>query len=340
MDILDANEFDRMKELKDFDDMRTGVKGLVDAGITKIPNIFVRPANELADDKIDFSLRDVHLPVVDLSQIQSPEKRKAVVDEVKAASSEWGFFRLVNHGVPHGLMEDILEAIREFHEGDPEEKKRLYSRDTARNLVYYSNYSFYHARSLSRRDSFAVMSNMSDPLELPATCREAIWEYRKQMRELGDLLLELLSEALGLKPRHLIEMECGKKHDLVCHYHPPCPEPDRTWGSTQHRDPFFLTVLLQDQVGGLQVLHQDHWVDVKPVPGSFVVNIGDFLQIDYIEQHIQECRAPGASESSGPKSFGSPLHHHGIRPIGEGLRPNQRACVRRKPPFIRRVSTK
>ncbi|KAL3724722.1 hypothetical protein ACJRO7_029826 [Eucalyptus globulus] len=279
MGILDANEFDRMKELKELDDAKTGVKGLVDEGITGIPNIFLRPASELADDKINLSISDVHLPVVDLSQIQSPERRKPIVDEVKAASSEWGFFRLVNHGVPHSLMEDMLQAIREFHEGDPEEKKRLYSRDAKRTLLYYTNYSFYHARSLSWRDSFAVMSHLSDPLELPAACREAIWEYRRQMRVLGGFLLELLSEALGLKPRHLIEMGCGKKHDLVCHYHPPCPEPDLTWGSTQHRDPFFLTVLLQDQVGGLQVLHQDHWVDVKPVPGSFVVNIGDFLQI-------------------------------------------------------------
>ncbi|KAK3414873.1 hypothetical protein EUGRSUZ_H00179 [Eucalyptus grandis] len=260
MGILDANEFDRMKELKELDDAKTGVKGLVDEGITGIPNIFLRPASELADDKINLSISDVHLPVVDLSQIQSPERRKTIVDEVKAASSEWGFFRLVNHDVPHSLMEDMLQAIREFHEGDPEEKKRLYSRDAKRTLLYYTNYSFYHARSLSWRDSFAVMSHLSDPLELPAACREAIWEYRRQMRVLGGLLLELLSEALGLKPRHLIEMGCGKKHDL-------------------HRDPFFLTVLLQDQVGGLQVLHQDHWVDVKPVPGSFVVNIGDFLQV-------------------------------------------------------------
>ncbi|XP_030470030.1 1-aminocyclopropane-1-carboxylate oxidase homolog 12-like [Syzygium oleosum] len=279
MGILDANEFDRMEELKDFDDTKTGVKGLVDTGITKMPNIFIRPADELAEDDISFSLGDVHLLVINLSLIQSLERRKAIVDEVKAMSSEWGFFWLVNHGVPRGLMEDMLEGIRQFNEGNLEEKKRLYSRDTTRNVIYYSNFSLYHSRSASWRDTFAMSSQVSDPLEVPAACREATLEYMKHMRELGDLLLELLSEALGLKPQHLIEMECGKKHNFVCHYHPPCPEPELTWGARKHRDPFFLTVLLQDQVGGLQVLHQDHWLDVKPVPGSFVVNIGDFLQI-------------------------------------------------------------
>ncbi|CAD6257264.1 unnamed protein product [Miscanthus lutarioriparius] len=52
-----------------------------------------------------------------------------------------------------------------------------------------------------------------------------------------------------------------------------------TLGKTRHSDPSFLTVLLQDGVGGLQVLLGGRWVRVPPVPGAFVVNIGDFLQL-------------------------------------------------------------
>lgn len=50
-------------------------------------------------------------------------------------------------------------------------------------------------------------------------------------------------------------------------------------GAKKHRDPSFLTILLQDQVGGLQVLQQDHWVSVNPIHGSLVVNVGVFLQV-------------------------------------------------------------
>lgn len=104
-------------------------------------------------------------------------------------------------------------------------------------------------------------------------------EYSKEVERLGNSLFELLSEALGLKPDHLKGMECAKGHCVLSHYYPPCPEPELTMGTTKHSDPDFLTLLLQDSIGGLQVLHQSHWVDVPPVPAALVVNIGDILQV-------------------------------------------------------------
>ena len=73
---------------------------------------------------------------------------------------------------------------------------------------------------------------------------------------------------------------------MVCHYYPVCPEPERTMGLVPHSDPGVLTVLAQDGIGGLQVKQNDEdgtsrWVDVKPVPGALVINVGDLLQVQF-----------------------------------------------------------
>lgn len=104
-------------------------------------------------------------------------------------------------------------------------------------------------------------------------------EYSKRVMELGELIFELLSEALGLDPNHLKEMDCTKGLLMLSHYYPPCPEPDLTFGTSQHSDRSFLTILLQDHIGGLQVLQDGCWVDVPPVPGALLINLGDFLQL-------------------------------------------------------------
>lgn len=62
------------------------------------------------------------------------------------------------------------------------------------------------------------------------------------------------------------------------HYYPAFPNPELTLGTSKHEDSDFLTVLLHDHIGGLQVLHYNYWIDVPPVCGGLVVNIGDLLQ--------------------------------------------------------------
>ncbi|KAF2546439.1 hypothetical protein F2Q70_00019520 [Brassica cretica] len=74
---------------------------------------------------------------------------------------------------------------------------------------------------------------------------------------------------------------------------------DLTLGLTKHSDNSFLTVLLQDQVGGLQVLHDQYWIDVSPVPGALVVNVGDLLQRHHHYRVFKFYRSKGFDGTSG-----------------------------------------
>lgn len=110
-------------------------------------------------------------------------------------------------------------------------------------------------------------------------CRREVSEYMKHIDGVQEKLSELFSEALGLGSDYLASTGCFKSRSLACHYFPICPEPHLTMGGTKHSDLGFLTLLLQDSVGGLQVNHQNVWIDVPPVKGALLANIADMMQV-------------------------------------------------------------
>ncbi|MCE3052040.1 hypothetical protein HAX54_051446 [Datura stramonium] len=195
----------------------------------------------------------LQVPVVDLSDIEVEDRRKKIVDEIREASEKWGLFQLINHGVPSSVLEGMIDGARKFHEQDVEVKKEYYTSDpTTRRVRYDSNL---HLCQKNWKDTLVISriaSGHIEPEEIPPICRKASLEYINHVTEIGDIVLGLLSEALGLKTDHL--------------------------KPRNHSDPSFLTILLQDQNGGLQVMCDNQWADVAPIEHGLVVNIGDLLQ--------------------------------------------------------------
>ncbi|XP_016475896.1 1-aminocyclopropane-1-carboxylate oxidase homolog 1 [Nicotiana tabacum] len=282
MVVTCEHSYDRTSELIAFDCTKAGVKGLVDARVEKVPRIFYTPEDAYIVASNDPEKSQFNIPVIDLDGIsKDPIKRSAIVEKIRDASEVWGFFQVVNHGIPESVLEEMLNGDRRFYEQDTEVKKRWYTRDISKKVMYNSNFDLYRGASANWRDTTNCSMAPNPPTadELPEACRDILIEYSEQVKKLGRSLFELLSEALGLNPSYLNDIGCSEGLGILYHYYPACPEPELTLGTSKHEDCDFVTVLLQDHIGGLQVLHNNYWVDVPPVSGALVVNVGDLLQL-------------------------------------------------------------
>ncbi|KAL7165006.1 hypothetical protein ACSBR2_040819 [Camellia fascicularis] len=105
-------------------------------------------------------------------------------------------------------------------------------------------------------------------------------EYMEALDKLGMTIMEMLANGLGLQSDFFTKNFEEKDSTMIrINKYPPCPLPEKCLGVGSHTDPHTLTILLADNVGGLQVLKDDNqWVGIRPIPNSFVINIGDTLE--------------------------------------------------------------
>lgn len=111
--------------------------------------------------------------------------------------------------------------------------------------------------------------------------REANEEYAARLREVSDKLTKYLSLGLGLGEEELKVGMGGEDTNYLMkiNYYPPCPRPDLALGVVAHTDMSALTILVPNDVQGLQVYRDDHWYDVKYIPNALIIHIGDQIQV-------------------------------------------------------------
>ncbi|XP_031380312.1 1-aminocyclopropane-1-carboxylate oxidase homolog [Punica granatum] len=166
--------YDRKRELTTFYESKAGVKGLVDAGVEKIPHIF--NCKKFSFNKnLGTGLSQFCIPVIDFEGVHSrPIRRSEIVQAILDASKRWGFFQVINHGIPTSLLDGMIQGIRRFHKQDLEVKIEFYTRDIKqRKVIYLSNFDLYQAHVTNWRDAlgFVMESDPPSPEELPNVCR-------------------------------------------------------------------------------------------------------------------------------------------------------------------------
>ncbi|KAF2543427.1 hypothetical protein F2Q68_00032790 [Brassica cretica] len=236
-----------------------GIKGLSETGIKALPDQYIQPFEERLINKF-VNETDEAIPVIDMSNPDESKVAKAIfLDNVKAATHR--FFNL------------------------PVEEKSKYTKENSlsTNVRFGTSFS---PRADQKLWSGKIISVSSLSLKLNhhsfGLTNEALDLYMNKSKTIVRKLLEYLGKNLNVK-----ELDETKEPLFIgsirvnLNYYLICPNPDLTVGVGRHSDVSSLTILLQDQIGGLHVrsLASGNWVHVPPVPGSFVINIGDAMQI-------------------------------------------------------------
>ncbi|CAN6360676.1 unnamed protein product [Urochloa humidicola] len=237
------------------------------------------------------------VPVIDISPMRMlrPGNMDALLSELSMASREWGIFMVVGHGILEGTVTRALEAGHTFFALPAEKKAAMRRTEAAPAVGYYDEEHLQNVRDwkevfdffprepppVGKVDDDSVFKNKwPEEDDLPGF-RDALEEYANAMEKLAFMLLELIARSLNLKPDQFHGFFGDQTTIMRISRYPPCPRPDLALGNGHHKDSGALTILYQDDIGGLDVRRRSdgEWLRVKPIHGSFVVNIGDLIQV-------------------------------------------------------------
>ncbi len=231
------------------------------------------------------------IPVIDLESAD-------VAAAFRRAYGDVGFAYLEGHGVDRSLVDEAFDASRRFHALPLAEKLMLQVNAHHRGYMPFAeskivSSSIQKATKPNLSESLMVMHEVdpsdparrSDPLAGPNQWpsipgfREVVTAYEDAVHGLARRLVGVFEAALGVEAGTLRDSFAHPTTFLrLLHYPPQDPTaPDDEFGSNPHTDYGFLTILAQDDNGGLQVRGPDGrtWLDAPPRPGAFVLNVGD-----------------------------------------------------------------
>ncbi|KAL5563942.1 hypothetical protein UlMin_033689 [Ulmus minor] len=253
----------------------TSIKVLTESGgLASVPSEYTFTTNP--NDQADSNDPEHSIPVIDFSLLTSgsPDQRSTIIHELRKACEEWGFFMLINHGVPESVMKEMINACETFFNLSDEEKKEFRgTKDVLDPIKCGTSFDVAIDKVFLWRDFIKVRSHPQfySPHK-PIGFSEAALEFSQRTREVATELLKAISETLDLDFDYIADTmnwEQGLQL-LAANYYPTCPEPDRAIGIPAHTDHGLLTLLIQNEMGGLQVQHKGKWVNWNAMPNAFV----------------------------------------------------------------------
>ncbi len=247
------------------------------------------------------------LPVINIHSLRSgAAEPAAVAAQIGQACREWGFFYVVGHGVEEELQQRLEKLSRQFFAQDLPTKLEI---RMARGGSAWRGYfpvgdeltsgrpdlkeGIYFGAELSEDHPLVKAGTPLHganlfPTDIPLL-RETVLDYMAAMTQVGHALIAGLALSLGLEASYFADRYTADPLVLfrIFNYPPASSSPAslspdsllnaERWGVGEHTDYGLLTILKQDDAGGLEVKSKSGWVTAPPIPGSFVCNIGDML---------------------------------------------------------------
>ncbi|MCX6049454.1 MAG: isopenicillin N synthase family oxygenase [Chloroflexi bacterium] len=272
------------------------------------------------------------LPVLDLARLQAgPAEKASFLAELRQTAHDLGFFYIKGHGIDDHLIRQVLTLSRRFFTL-PEADKLAIEMVNSPHFRGYTRAGMEITRgardwreqidigaertAVAREAGLPPWSRLQGPNQWPAALpdlQDVILRYQAAVIELTIRLVKAFAAALGQPETIFEQIYTPAPHYLLKVIRYPGREAtDGEQGVGAHKDGGFITILLQDVQEGLQVEHAGKWISAPPIQGTFVVNIGEVLELasnGYLRATVHRVVTPpaGTDRLSVPFFFGARL---------------------------------
>ncbi|CAN6289024.1 unnamed protein product [Urochloa humidicola] len=278
---MESRNYDKIVNRDEITD--AAASAFADAGQSP-PEKYIR-TEEVLDGVVVGEDESYELPVVDMARLLDPESSATEIAKLGDACRNSGFFQLINHGADEAVVQQMKDNTVQFFNSPLESKKKVSVRENG-----FEGFGHHYSRaSVGKLDWAESMILITQPpqdrnMEMwptdPPTFRDALEVYSVEMISLARRLLGFMAADLGVERDALLDAIAGKRQSMAIHYYPPCRHREKVIGITPHTDGLGLTLLLHvDDTPGLQIRKAGRWFPVRPLPGAFVVNVADILDV-------------------------------------------------------------
>ncbi|XP_021284962.1 gibberellin 20 oxidase 2-like [Herrania umbratica] len=253
---------------------------------TNVPKEFLWPKVDLVN-----AHQELLEPLVDLEGFFRGDELaiQQVARVIRAACLSHGFFQVINHGVDSHLIKAAYEHLNRFFQLPVSQKVRARKMTTTglKSLSYSGAHADRFSSNLPWKETltFVFEENPKEASieDLFNAClghdfkqMGVIYQkYCEGMKGLALVVMEILAISLGVDRLHYKKFFQDGRSIMRCNYYPRCPEPGLTFGTGPHCDSTSVTILHQDDVGGLEIFANNKWQIVRPRHDALVINIGE-----------------------------------------------------------------